>query len=312
MKQFKVSVIIPTRERRRELVACLEAIEQQTYPAENYEVLICDDGSTENLTSELALFQAKLNLVYLSQSPQGPAAARNLGIRNARAPIVAMTDSDTLPDREWLSQLMAMLQANPQVVGVEGKVTSNEPDEFGALGEGPTNLTGGVYLTCNCAYRRDVLLKAGGFDESFPYPAYEDVELAARVQSWGHIAWQPEAIVYHPRRRITSATVIKKLRHWEYVLIMGLRYGYLGWPRYAVTYPVSRVILLSVVALPLSKFKDASSWLLKKPSFALELCRLGLLESLGALLLVVPAIISGRYKKKIQRKNYLSGFALLR
>ena len=310
MGQFKVSVVIPTRDRQRELIACLEAMQQQTFPAEGYEVLICDDGSTEDLKPVLSQFQSKLNLIYLRQLPQGPAAARNLGIRNARAPIVAMTDSDTLPDREWLAQLMITLQANPQAVAVEGKVTSEKPDEFGALGEGPTNLAGGVYLTCNCAYRRDVLLKAGGFDESFPYPAYEDVELAARVRPWGDIAWQPDAVVYHPRRRITSSTVIKKLRHWEYVLIMGFRYGYLGWPRYSVSHPVGRVILLSVIALPLSKFKDALHWLLRKPASAVELCRLGLLESFGALFLVVPAIISGKYKEKIQRKNYLADLAL--
>lgn len=309
MGQFKVSVVIPTRDRPRELVACLEALTQQTFPAESYEILICDDGSTEDLQPELRPFQARLNLSYLKQLPQGPAAARNLGIRKARAPIVAMTDSDTLPDREWLAQLMAALQANPRAVAVEGKVTAEKPDEFGALGEGPTNLSGGVYLTCNCAYRRDVLLKAGGFDESFPYPAYEDVELAARVRPWGEIAWQPAAVVYHPRRRITATTVIKKLRHWEYVLIIGFRYGYLGWPRYTVSHPVSRVILLAVIALPLSKFKDALNWLFKKPAAALELCRLGLLESLGAIFLVVPAIVSGKYKKKIQRKNYLADAA---
>jgi glycosyltransferase involved in cell wall biosynthesis len=309
MEQFKVSVIIPTRDRQPELIACLEAMQLQTFPARDYELLICDDGSIADLTAALKPFQTKLNLVYLRQLPQGPAAARNLGISNARAPIVAMTDSDTLPDREWLAQLVMALQANPQAVAVEGKVTSEKPDEFGALGEGPTNLEGGVYLTCNCAYRRDVLLKAGGFDESFPYPAYEDVELAARVRPWGEIVWQPDAIVYHSRRRITSATVLKKLKHWEYVLIMGLRYGYLGWPRYSVSHPVSRVMLLSVIALPFSKFKEALSWLFRKPAAAIELCRLGLLESFGALFLVVPSIISGKYKQKIQRKNYLSDLA---
>jgi glycosyltransferase involved in cell wall biosynthesis len=305
MSQFKVSVVIPIRDRQRELTACLAAMQEQTFPAKDFEILICDDGSIEDLKPGLAPFQLKLNLNYLKQMPQGPAAARNLGIRNARAPIVAMTDSDTLPDREWLAQLVTALQANPQAVAVEGKVTSKKPDEFGALGEGPTNLIGGVYLTCNCAYRRDILLRAGGFDESFPYPAYEDVELAARVRPWGEIVWQPKAVVYHPRRRITTASVIKKLKHWEYVLIMGLRYGYLGWPRYAVSHPASRVIILSVIALPLSKFKDALAWLLKKPTSAFELCWLGLIESAGALLFVVPSIISGNYKQKVERKNYL-------
>ncbi|NOT64033.1 MAG: glycosyltransferase [Acidobacteria bacterium] len=306
----EVTVIIPTRNRPRELAACLTALQAQTFPADKFEVLVCDDGSTEELKSIVASFEPVLNLRYLSQPQKGPAAARNLGIRHAQAVLVAMTDSDTLPQRDWLEKLVEALNANPQAIGAEGKVTAERPEEFAPLGEGPTNLTGGVYLTCNCAYRREVLIKAGGFDESFPYPAYEDVELAARTQQWGEIVWQPDAVVYHPRRPLTAATVLKKLRHWEYVLIMGCRYGYLGWRRYPVKSAALRVMLLSLIALPLSKLKDAFCWLLKKPFVALKLGGFGVLESLGALWFVFPCIVSGSYKKKIKRQNYLSEPAL--
>jgi glycosyltransferase involved in cell wall biosynthesis len=306
----EVTIVVPARNRPRELTACLLALKAQSFSTEQFEVIVCDDGSTEDLKPVIVPFQSSLNLRHLIQPQKGPAAARNLGIKHARAEIVAMTDSDTLPQGDWLKKLVGALQAQPQAVGVEGKVTAEQPDEFAPLGEGPSNLSGGVYLTCNCAYRREALIRAGGFDESFPYPAYEDVELAARVQQWGEIVWQPEAVVYHPRRPLTAATVLKKLHHWEYVLIMGCRYGYLGWRKYPVKFTALRVIALSLIALPLSKFKDAAHWLLKKPFAALKLFGFAFLESLGALLLVIPRILSGSYKKKIARQNYLLELAL--
>jgi glycosyltransferase involved in cell wall biosynthesis len=307
MDSVEVSVIIPTRNRPQELADCLSALRAQTYPSQKFEVLICDDGSQEDIQSVVKRFQSNdWSIRYLHQEPKGPAAARNLGIRHARALVVAMTDSDTLPHSNWLAKLVESLDMHPQAIAVEGKVTAECADEYEPLGEGPTNLSGGVYLTCNCAYRRDVLIAAGGFDELFPYPAYEDVELAARAQTWGEIVWQPEAIVYHPRRPLTTATVMKKLRHWEYVLIMGCRYGYLGWRRYPVKHAALRVTLLSVLALPMAKFKTAISWLFKQPSSAGKLAWLGLVEAVGALFLVVPAVLSGKYKNKVPRQNYLA------
>jgi GT2 family glycosyltransferase len=232
---------------------------------------------------------------YARQAPKGPAAARNLGIARSRGRIVAMTDSDTIPDPDWLAKLVESLQRDAGAVAVEGLVRADNEGQFDPLGEGPANPSGGVFLTCNCAYRRDVLLEIGGFDESFPYPAYEDTELAARAQQLGRILWQPEAVVLHPQRPLTARAVLKKLHHWEYILLMGFRYGYLAWRRYPVRHPRARVVLLSVVALPLAKWKTA----------ALKLAGLGLLESAGALVLVAPKALFGSYKEKVIRRSYL-------
>ena len=117
----EVSVVIPTRNRPQELAACLTALQAQRYPPEKYEVLICDDGSEADIQSVIERFQSSgLNVRHLRQSPKGPAAARNLGIRHAHAPIVAMTDSDTVPHPDWLAQLLLALSAHPQAIAVEG------------------------------------------------------------------------------------------------------------------------------------------------------------------------------------------------
>lgn len=306
MNTVEFTVIIPTRDRKDELIRCLDALISQEFPREAYEVIVCDDGSSTNLRP--IIIEARrtgINLKYVRQEPKGPAAARNLGIRLAHGRIIAMTDSDTLPAPSWLKKLHEAFNADPQAVAVEGMVHADNEGEFDPLGEGPSNKTGGVYLTCNCAYLRNVLIQAGGFDETFPYPAFEDTELAARVQQIGRIIWQPEAVVIHPQRPLTLHSIIKKLRHWEYAMLMGYRYGYLAWSQYPVSNPRLRVTTLSVIALPLSKFKTAANWITRKPAASLKLAVFGLAELIGALLLVAPKALFGYHRDKIFRRNYL-------
>lgn len=284
-----ISVIIPVRNRREDLQRCLLAIVAQDFPRDGFEVIVCDDGSEEDIKPVVEDTRLSgLAIKYLRQEQKGPAAARNLCIRHARGQIVAMTDSDALPQRSWLRKLAEGFAATPAAPAVEGKVYAENEGEFDPLGEGPSNKTGGVYLTCNCAYRRDVLLEVGGFDESFPYAAYEDTELAARVRRLGPIVWLPEAVVTHPQRKLTLRSLLKKLRHWEYVLTMGYRYGYLAWERYPVRHPGLRVAALAVIALPLSRLKKARCWLARRPSAAIKLACFGVIESFAALAIVAP------------------------
>jgi glycosyltransferase involved in cell wall biosynthesis len=306
MKGVDVSVVIPTFNRSGDLRLCLRALLGQDFPRDRFEAIVCDDGSTEDIRAVAGEFrEAGLEVRYFRQGRKGPASARNLGIRNANGAIIAMTDSDTLPDPAWLKSLYHAFRANPDAVAVEGRVYAANEGEFDPLGEGPTNTSGGVYLTCNCAYRRAALIEVGGFDETFPYAAYEDTELAARAQEIGRIVWEPAAIVVHPQRPLTLRAVMKKLRHWEYALLMGYRYGYLAWKQYPVKHPGLRVALLSVIALPLAKFKTAAKWAGRKPKDAIKLFLFGVAESLGAMALVAPMALFGRRQEKVDRRKYL-------
>lgn len=289
------------------MVQVLDALSAQDFPRGRFEVLVCDDGSDIDLrTTVEQMKESGLDLTYLRQPPRGPATARNLGIRNARGQIIAMTDSDTRPGRAWLGSLVAALETDPAAGGVEGRVQAENSGEFDPLGEGPTNLSGGVYLTCNIAYRRAVLEMVGGFDETFPYPAYEDTDLAARViQSGRRIVWQPAALVIHPQRPLTLRNVWRKLHHWEYVLLMGLRYGYLGWSQYPTKHPRMRVAALATVALPFAKLKTAVRWINRRPIAALKLALFGVCEAIGALLIVVPRVLFGRYGQRSMRGSFL-------
>lgn len=299
MNPLVFSVIIPVHNRREDLRRCLFAIAAQDFPRHGFEVIVCDDGSDEDLSPVVEeARQAGVAIKFLRQKRRGPAAARNQCIRFASGRLVAMTDSDALPHRSWLSKLAQAMAGAPEAVAVEGKVYAENEGEFAPLGEGPNNMSGGVYLTCNCAYRLDVLQEVGGFDESFPYPAYEDTELAARVRRIGPIIWQPEAIVIHPQRKLTLRSVLKRLRHWRYVQKMGYRYGYLAWEGYPVKHPALRVAALSVVALPLARLRKACRWVARRPFAAIKLAVFGLIEAFVALLIVVPRALFGRAERR--------------
>ena len=304
---IEVSVIVPVHNRSNELKECLHALSVQDYSKDRFEIIICDDGSTENLSDAVEYARnLGIALVYVRQERKGPASARNLGILQAHGSIIAMTDSDTLPNPNWLKNLCAALNESPKAVGVEGMVSSLNDLEFIPLSEGPTNKSGKVYLTCNCAYRREVLFQIGGFDETFPYPAYEDVELAAQVKTIGPILWQPDALVIHPQRALNLKAVLKKLTHWEFVLIMAFRFGYFGWPQYKTKYPRLRAVALSVLALPFSKIRAAAGCMLVFPSASIKLLTFGFMECLGALFFVAPKVLFGNYASKSARGDYLN------
>ena len=283
-----VSVIIPTCNKREQLRRCLDAVLCQQFGSD-FEVLVCDDGSRDG-TAEMLQEWSKTEprLRCLSQERRGPAAARNLGIRHARAPLVAMTDDDTIPDSGWLARLCAAAE-DLGVAGVEGRVTPGRP--LGPCEAAPSNETGGVYLTCNALYRRDVLIAVGGFDERFPYAAFEDCDLAARVRQLGSIAWAPEAVVMHPPRRLGWRAIVQRLRHWPWIMVTARRYGYLAWPRYPTRHPRARALWNAVVKLPAGRLLSAIRELGTQPGQAIHAALFALLEPFAALFLAVPKLL---------------------
>jgi GT2 family glycosyltransferase len=282
------SIVIPTHNKKQELRRCVEAVLAQQFHGE-FEVLVCDDGSSDGaaeMIEEWACRDARLR--YFRQPKRGPAAARNLGIRHARAPLIAMTDDDAIPQPGWLERLCAALR-DPSILGAEGFVASGRP-----LGPGeaaPSNQTGGVYLTCNAIYRREALALVGGFDERFPFAAFEDCDLAAKIRRHGQIVWVPDAVVLHPPRRATAKNMLQRLRHWPWVMVMGRRYGYLGWPRFPTRHPRARVIWNALVKLPAGRLLAAVRALPSHPAQAFRGILLSLAEPFAALVIAIPTLL---------------------
>jgi glycosyltransferase involved in cell wall biosynthesis len=198
----RVSVVVPTFRRPALLARCLDALLAQDVEPDDYEIVVADDGVDAETRARVARLSAdsRVAVRYVAVGPtHGPAAARNCGWRAARAPIVAFTDDDTIPDPGWLRAGLAAL-ANG-AAGAWGRLVVPVPDPPTDYERDTAGLERGHFATANCLYRRDVLDAVGGFDERFTAAWREDSDLFFSVAELGLPLVRAEnAVVVHPVR----------------------------------------------------------------------------------------------------------------
>jgi GT2 family glycosyltransferase len=281
---------------------CLDSLAVQDFPAENYEVIVCDDGSTFELSGAVNTPKpGPPDIRFVRQDCRGPAAARNLGIRGSSSPIVLFIDSDVTADKGLIRNLVAALAENPNWAGAEACLLPMESTSS-PMWEGPESTTGGRFHTAAIAYRRDALILAGGLDEAFPLPACEDVELAARILLLGPIGFAPDAKAWHPRRKVGIRTRWRSRLHWKYLMILAKRYGFLGFPERRIgRFSRLRVAWAAVVSLPFGRLLRAFCWVRRSPLDA-TLASLYALFDIGCGLCALPVILFGSVP---ERMDYL-------
>ncbi|MBN1517760.1 glycosyltransferase [Candidatus Sumerlaeota bacterium] len=219
IEPLKFSVVVATYNGGRTLRQCLESLEQLDYP--DYEVIVVDDGSTDD-TQEILKDFPKLRVV--TQTNQGLSLARNSGIEAATGDIVAFTDSDCFVDRDWLYHLALIFQRK-DIAGAGGPNLTPPEDRLAAraVALAPGHATH-VLIDydevehvpgCNMAFRREVLLEAGGFDPVFR-KAGDDVDIIWRLRDMGHrMAFAPGAFVWHYRRPTLKSYCKQQLGYGE-------------------------------------------------------------------------------------------------
>ncbi len=210
---MEFSVVIPTYNRLDVLPEVLEALEQQE-DAPDFEIVVVDDGSTDGTTEWLRERPFRVPAAVLSQPNRGPAAARNLGVAKARGERVAFLGDDTVPSTGWLAAHRRACAARPEVpslavIGYTGwhprlaltrflRYINEHGLQFGyALIDEPEDVPFNFFYTSNLSLPRQQLLEEP-FDLSFPYPAWEDIELSYRLCKRGlRLVYEPQAVVAH-------------------------------------------------------------------------------------------------------------------
>jgi hypothetical protein len=199
----KVSVVVCTYNGGRTLEECLRSLEALAYP--DYEVIVVDDGSTDDTRTIVARFPA---VRAIHQENRGLSEARNVGWQAADGAIVAYTDSDCFAEPDWLTHLVDQLERSG-AAAVGGPNLSPADGPFAACvaaspGQ-PTHVlvddqTAEHVPGCNMALRRTALEAINGFDPQFR-TAGDDVDVCWRLQHEGYsITFAPGAIVWHHRR----------------------------------------------------------------------------------------------------------------
>jgi len=219
---MEVSVIIPTYERGRLLIECISSLIDQDF-SENYEIIIVDDGSKNNIINSNILRNKKIKYVKIKH--RGPASARNHGIEMARGKYIIFLGDDIIADRELIKAHYMFLEKESynvsslgntlwhkstpnfkfskvlRLVGVEDTPPKNEED-CGFFS----------FKTSNIAIRRSWLLNER-FDENFPYAAMEDNEIGYRLYKKGlRIKFNEKAVAYHVHEYTLSHL---KKKAWE-------------------------------------------------------------------------------------------------
>lgn len=203
-----ISVVICTYNGSATIRDSLNGLQKMEYPY--YEVIVVNDGSTDNTASIVKEYPVKL----ISTENQGLSNARNTGMHNASGEIVAYLDDDAFPDPHWLHYLAYAFESSEHG-GIGGPNIIPESD--GPIATCVAHAPGGpvhVLLTdeiaehipgCNMAFRKDVLLEVGGFDPIYR-AAGDDVDLCWRIQHTGRtIGFHPSALVWHHRRNSIKA-----------------------------------------------------------------------------------------------------------
>jgi GT2 family glycosyltransferase len=295
--------VVPVRNRPELLEQTLETLVAQDLPTSEFQIIICDDGSSDDIATVAERFRkGPVRVALERQPPLGPAAARNLGVRASIAQTVIFFDSDVLVEASAVRLLLNALDDHPEWRGAEAALHP-VGEQDGILWDAPLSTSGGRFHTAAIAYRREVLFEVGGFDEQFTLPACEDVEIALRVLQLGPIGFVPQARVFHPRRRVTFLTHWRWRRHWRYETLLALRYGVLAFPGNPCgPFPRLRVAWSALVTLPAGRFLAATKSLGRAPKEAMIAAFLSLFDFVCGLA-ALPAIL---FQPVLERRDYLS------
>ncbi|HZQ83520.1 MAG TPA: glycosyltransferase [Acidimicrobiales bacterium] len=217
-----LSVLVPTFDRPGLLRSCLASLAAQDLPRGAFEVVVVDDGSGPAVAAEVATARTVIpDLVAVRlDTNAGPATARNRAADASSGTLLLFVDDDIVAPPDLVASHLRHHAGGDNHLAVLGRVDWHPDlmvtpfmrwlDRSGLqfayetwLRDGPVEPPYAAFYTANLSMSRAMFEAGGGFDERFPYPAYEDMELAWRLTGMGlRLEYHEDALAYH-RRAIT-------------------------------------------------------------------------------------------------------------
>jgi glycosyltransferase involved in cell wall biosynthesis len=242
-----LSVIVPHFHDLASLDRCLDCLSRQTYPADQFEIIVADNNSPEGLDEVARLVGGRARLTRVTEPGAGP--ARNGGVALARGAILAFTDCDCQPEPEWLAAGVRALGSCDIVGGAMAVLVSDPahmtPEEaferVFAFDNRSYVMRKGFTVTANLFCPRAIFDRVGGFLSA---RVSEDIEWCHRARGAGfRLGYAPEAVVGHPARR-SWPDLLKKTRRINaelFGLAISRRGGRAWWLLRSLALPLSAV-----------------------------------------------------------------------
>ena len=201
-----VSVVLTVRNVEKYIASCLRSLLDQTF--NDFEVIIIDDVSTDNTKKIIEEF-SDTRIKYLRNTKWlGLSSSRNKSLANAIGVFIFFTDGDCIVSKNWIEEGLKHLKM-VNCIGAEGKTYYISKDYKPTRSDDVVqNKIGGLFNTCNIAYKKSVLESIGGFDERFTF--HEDRDMALRALEYGTIHFNENMIVYHQKKVVKPKQFVKK------------------------------------------------------------------------------------------------------
>ncbi len=220
----KFSIVIPTYNTEIVLSQCLSALCGQSQNKEYFEVIVVNDGGDDKTQKIVKRYENSIPIRYIFQKNKGPAAARNLGIRQAEGEIILFLDDDSLPTKNWFEYTVNAWEEYSDYDGIGGFTVCEDDESICCrvnsdffnwyLNQYVGDQQHPFLVTCNAGYKKSILKKVNYFDESFKKASGEDRDLNVKIAKvGGKLILDKRILVYHDKD-LTFKSSVKK--HYNY------------------------------------------------------------------------------------------------
>ncbi|MEX0660708.1 MAG: glycosyltransferase [Candidatus Woykebacteria bacterium] len=214
---IKVSVIIPTYKDWDRLKLCIDALISQTYPQNNFEIIIINNDPEKSNPP----YNLPENIQLISEDKPGSYAARNRGIKHAKGDILAFTDSDCIPEVNWLKNALIYFESNQDIFYLGGQIEqfsngeTSEPvllyQQVFSFNQEKNIIEKFFSVTANLFIRKEIIEMVGLFNEELFSGG--DYEFGNRVKKEGILLkFDQNIVVKHPVRSTIKDLIRKKKR----------------------------------------------------------------------------------------------------
>lgn len=207
-----IDIVIPCAGRAADLTRLLTSIHvhcKQSLEACVSTITVTDDRPSSDLAQSLETDFPRVS--YVHGPARGPAANRNHGAGQGWADWILFLDDDCYVESDLLRFYSAVMQSHPKADVFEGAIQPVGERPNGNH-HAPLNLKGGYLWSCNMLVRRAAFTAVSGFDDRFPYPCMEDVDLRERLLGSGiNMLFVPRALVRHPWRSVSERELSRSI-----------------------------------------------------------------------------------------------------